>query len=118
MLCSVVVSLVTQIWYLYRVEIILWPIFKFDTNVFASTHRVVFGIFTEHFRCYPPLGARNTRPPAETVSACSQLLTQAKVRDHGTNTSMGIRHRNQDVVWLQVSVNFRITKDEFEGSKT
>lgn len=70
-------------------------------------HRVVFAVLTENLRSNPALCARNPRPPAETVTAHRQLLTQAKVWDHGPNPTVSIGHRHQYVVGLQVSVDYK-----------
>lgn len=69
-------------------------------------HRVIFAVLTENLRSNPALSARNPRPPAETVTAHRQLLTQAKVWDHGPNPTVSVGHWHQYVVGLQVSVDY------------
>lgn len=72
----------------------------------GTTHRVVLAVLTEDLWGDPPLGARHPGPPAEAVSAHRQLLTQAKVGDHGPRPTVGVGHGHQDVVGLQVSVHW------------
>lgn len=71
------------------------------------THRVVFAVLTEHLGGDPALSSRHARPSTETVAAHCQLLTQAKVWDHGPDPTVGIGHGDQDIVGFQVSVDWR-----------
>lgn len=69
------------------------------------TYRILFAVLAQYLRSNPTFGAWDSRPAAKTVPADSKLLAEAKVGDHGFYLAMGIRHRDEDVVGLQVSVD-------------
>lgn len=71
-----------------------------------ATHRIVLAVLAEHLRRNPALGARHAGPSAEAVAAHRQLLAQAEVGDHGFDAAVGVGHGHQDVVGLQVSVDW------------
>lgn len=69
------------------------------------TYRILFAVLTQYLRSNPTFGAWDSRPAAKTVPADCKLLAEAKVGNHGFYLAMGVRHRDEDVVGLQVSVD-------------
>lgn len=70
-----------------------------------KTYRVLFAIFTQHLWGNPPFSAWHAWPTAKAVPAHCQLLAQAEVWNHSFDFPMGVGHRDEDVMGLQVPVD-------------
>lgn len=69
------------------------------------TYWILFAVLTQYLWSNPTFGAWDSRPAAKTVPANCKLLAEAEVGNHGFYLAMGVRHRDEDVVGLQVSVD-------------